>query len=121
MNEKLHSNVVDRVRIVYGGSVTSMNCQDLTKHGSMNGLLVGRASLNSEFLYIANCAMIYSGEQESEVQALRTEVALLHAEIAKTKGINEQSLLLKVILTLKKELTELRAMAEFTTSADSSE
>jgi len=45
--------IAERVKILYGGSVTSQNAADYVKGASMNGLLVGGASLNAtEFVKI---------------------------------------------------------------------
>nr|CAG4641138.1 EOG090X0BSC [Eulimnadia texana] len=41
-------------RIIYGGSVTSGNCQELAKAGDIDGFLVGGASLKPEFVQIVN-------------------------------------------------------------------
>ena len=46
-------SVAEKVRILYGGSVTSQNAADYVKGAGMNGLLVGGASLNAtEFVKI---------------------------------------------------------------------
>ena len=46
-------NVAEKVRILYGGSVSSQNAAEYIKGAAMNGLLVGGASLNaSEFVKI---------------------------------------------------------------------
>jgi len=46
-------NAAEKVRILYGGSVTSQNAIDYVKGANMDGLLVGGASLNaSEFVKI---------------------------------------------------------------------
>lgn len=121
MRSKLCDEVVDRVRVLYGGSVRADNCRELVHGCRVDGFLVEEASLTQEFLYIVNCAMIRSGDQESEAQALRTEVGMLLGEIAKMKGENEPSVLLETIVSLKRELVELQAMSEFTTCTDGDE
>ena len=51
-------SVAERVRILYGGSVTSQNVIDYVKGINMNGVLVGAASLNaSEFAKIVKRAI----------------------------------------------------------------
>lgn len=46
-------SVAEKVRIVYGGSITSQNAADYIKEAGTDGLLVGGASLNaSEFIKI---------------------------------------------------------------------
>jgi len=46
-------SVAEKVKILYGGSVTSQNAADYVKGAGMNGLLVGGASLNAtEFVKI---------------------------------------------------------------------
>lgn len=45
--------IAEKVKILYGGSVTSQNAVDYIKGAMMNGLLVGQASLNAtEFVKI---------------------------------------------------------------------
>lgn len=45
--------IAEKVKILYGGSVTSQNAADYVKGAGMNGLLVGGASLNAtEFVKI---------------------------------------------------------------------
>ena len=46
-------SIAEKVKILYGGSVTSQNAADYIKGATMNGLLVGNASLNAtEFVKI---------------------------------------------------------------------
>ena len=48
-------NFINRVRVIYGGSVNSRNAEDLMKDGTVDGFLVGGASLKpAEFIKIAN-------------------------------------------------------------------
>ena len=48
-------NIADKVRIIYGGSVSSKNINDYTQEAGMDGALVGGASLNaSEFVKIVD-------------------------------------------------------------------
>jgi len=44
------------VRIIYGGSVTEKNCNDLIKIKNVDGFLVGGASLKPTFIDIVNSA-----------------------------------------------------------------
>ncbi|PJA77795.1 MAG: triose-phosphate isomerase, partial [Nitrospirae bacterium CG_4_9_14_3_um_filter_51_5] len=47
----------DQIRIIYGGSVTQDNAQELFQSPQINGALVGKACLNSEsFVKIAQLA-----------------------------------------------------------------
>jgi triosephosphate isomerase len=39
------ADVADATRIIYGGSVTEKNCQELAKQPDVDGFLVGGASL----------------------------------------------------------------------------
>lgn len=48
----------DIARIIYGGSVTAANCQDLMKREDIDGFLVGGASLKPEFLNIVSSATL---------------------------------------------------------------
>jgi triosephosphate isomerase len=47
--------VADQTRIIYGGSATGANCQELYAQPDINGFLVGGASLKPEFVDIINC------------------------------------------------------------------
>lgn len=47
--------VADETRIIYGGSATAANCNDLYSQPDINGFLVGGASLKPEFVNIINC------------------------------------------------------------------
>ena len=48
-----HGPIADSVKILYGGAVSSENAEDIMKNGFVNGLLVGRDSINtSNFLEI---------------------------------------------------------------------
>ena len=60
--EVYHSDVVSKVKIIYGGSINSKNVDDFITLDNLDGLLVGGASLNVfEFLTIARKA--YEGTQ----------------------------------------------------------
>lgn len=52
---KVSDAVAQSVRIIYGGSVTGDNCQDLIKQADIDGFLVGGASLKKDFISIINC------------------------------------------------------------------
>eukprot|EP00429_Kryptoperidinium_foliaceum_P085992 CAMPEP_0176189094 /NCGR_PEP_ID=MMETSP0121_2-20121125/3254_1 /TAXON_ID=160619 /ORGANISM="Kryptoperidinium foliaceum, Strain CCMP 1326" /LENGTH=257 /DNA_ID=CAMNT_0017527691 /DNA_START=32 /DNA_END=805 /DNA_ORIENTATION=+ len=59
IREWLHNNVSPTVaaetRIIYGGSATAANCNELYAMNDINGFLVGGASLKPEFVDIINC------------------------------------------------------------------
>jgi len=46
--------VAENTRVIYGGSVTASNCNDLAKQPDVDGFLVGGASLKPEFVKIIN-------------------------------------------------------------------
>lgn len=46
--------VAESVRIIYGGSVTADNAQELAKEKDIDGFLVGGASLKPDFVKIVN-------------------------------------------------------------------
>ncbi len=46
----------EQTRIIYGGSVTEKNCEELIKIKSVDGFLVGGASLKPAFLDIVKTA-----------------------------------------------------------------
>ncbi|VDO70712.1 unnamed protein product [Schistosoma curassoni] len=43
------SGVDEKIRIIYGGSVTAANCKELAQQHDVDGFLVGGASLKPEF------------------------------------------------------------------------
>jgi triosephosphate isomerase len=47
--------VAKETRIIYGGSATAANCNELYAQPDINGFLVGGASLKPEFVDIINC------------------------------------------------------------------
>lgn len=49
MSENVSNEVAQRIRIIYGGSVTEANCNILIKENDIDGFLVGGASLKPEF------------------------------------------------------------------------
>lgn len=52
---KVNEAVAHSTRIIYGGSVTGDNCQELIKQADIDGFLVGGASLKPDFIKIINC------------------------------------------------------------------
>ena len=48
----------DSVRIIYGGSVNSKNCDELIKVDNVDGFLVGGASLKPDFADIVKSAQL---------------------------------------------------------------
>uniref|UniRef100_A0A1I7YRW2 Triosephosphate isomerase n=1 Tax=Steinernema glaseri TaxID=37863 RepID=A0A1I7YRW2_9BILA len=54
LKEKVSSDVAEKVRIIYGGSVTAENCAELGKKPDIDGFLVGGASLKPDFVKIIN-------------------------------------------------------------------
>ncbi|GJN37491.1 hypothetical protein PR202_gb26454 [Eleusine coracana subsp. coracana] len=48
--------VAESTRIIYGGSVTAANCNELAGQPDVDGFLVGGASLKPEFIDIINSA-----------------------------------------------------------------
>lgn len=53
--KNVSTTVADETRIIYGGSATAANCNDLYAQPDINGFLVGGASLKPEFVNIINC------------------------------------------------------------------
>ena len=45
LNKTVSSEAAHATRIIYGGSVTDQNCQELAKQSDIDGFLVGGASL----------------------------------------------------------------------------
>lgn len=54
LRDNVGAEVADSTRIIYGGSVTAGNCQELSKTGDIDGFLVGGASLKPDFIQIIN-------------------------------------------------------------------
>ena len=50
-----NSDVAESTRIIYGGSASGSNCDELYAKPDINGFLVGGASLKAEFVDIINC------------------------------------------------------------------
>lgn len=50
--ESVSKDVASHIRILYGGSVSGANCEDLAKLPDIDGFLVGGCSLKAEFLEI---------------------------------------------------------------------
>jgi triosephosphate isomerase len=46
LSDMFGGNNAKNVKILYGGSVNAGNASDFLKHGGVDGLLVGRASMN---------------------------------------------------------------------------
>lgn len=52
--DNVSQDVANKVRIIYGGSVTAANCKDLGAQKDIDGFLVGGASLKPDFVSIVN-------------------------------------------------------------------
>jgi triosephosphate isomerase (TIM) len=55
LRKEINAEVADTTRIIYGGSASASNCDDLYAKADINGFLVGGASLKAEFVDIINC------------------------------------------------------------------
>lgn len=55
LGKQVSATVADSTRIIYGGSATAANCNELYAQPDINGFLVGGASLKAEFVNIINC------------------------------------------------------------------
>lgn len=53
--KNISTTVANETRIMYGGSATASNCDELYSQPDINGFLVGGASLKPEFVKIINC------------------------------------------------------------------
>jgi len=60
LKDNVSSDVANSIRLIYGGSVNSGNCVELSEQKDVDGFLVGGASLNAEFIDI--CQAGGSGE-----------------------------------------------------------
>ncbi|KAK2711217.1 triosephosphate isomerase-like [Artemia franciscana] len=54
LNDNVSTDVAQKTRIIYGGSVTADNCRELAREGDIDGFLVGGASLKPDFVQIVN-------------------------------------------------------------------
>jgi len=52
--KNISTTVADETRIIYGGSATAANADELYSQPDINGFLVGGASLKPEFIKIIN-------------------------------------------------------------------
>ncbi|KAK2805949.1 triosephosphate isomerase [Emmonsiellopsis sp. PD_5] len=57
LGEKISPDAATNVRVIYGGSVTEKNCQELAKQPDVDGFLVGGASLKPAFVDIVNARL----------------------------------------------------------------
>ncbi|XP_068699357.1 triosephosphate isomerase-like [Montipora foliosa] len=57
LKDNVSTEVSEKTRIIYGGSVNAKNCQELAKQGDVDGFLVGGASLKPEFVQIINARL----------------------------------------------------------------
>lgn len=55
LTKHVSAQVAKETRIIYGGSATASNCNELYSQPDINGFLVGGASLKAEFVNIINC------------------------------------------------------------------
>ena len=55
LSANVSADVAKSTRILYGGSATAANCNELYAQPDINGFLVGGASLKAEFVNIINC------------------------------------------------------------------
>lgn len=53
--DQVTPEVAEQTRIIYGGSVSEKNCNDLSKEKDIDGFLVGGASLKPAFIDIIKC------------------------------------------------------------------
>jgi len=54
LKDNVNADVAASCRIIYGGSVTTATCAELSKTGDIDGFLVGGASLKPDFVQIIN-------------------------------------------------------------------
>lgn len=61
--KNVNKDVADHLRIIYGGSVSGGNCNDLARLPDIDGFLVGGCSLKAEFLDIIKSHKVQEGEE----------------------------------------------------------
>jgi triosephosphate isomerase len=54
MKKSVSEEAAEKTRILYGGSVSEKNCNELAKQADIDGFLVGGASLKPAFVDIIN-------------------------------------------------------------------
>ena len=54
LSTDVSDSAAEATRIIYGGSVSAKNCKELAQCPSIDGFLVGGASLKPEFVDIIN-------------------------------------------------------------------
>jgi triosephosphate isomerase len=57
LSGQVSATVASETRILYGGSATAANCNELYAQPDINGFLVGGASMKPEFVNIINCTL----------------------------------------------------------------
>jgi triosephosphate isomerase len=55
LRANVSAKAANETRIIYGGSATADNCDELYSMPDINGFLVGGASLKPDFIKIINC------------------------------------------------------------------
>ncbi|KAE9548024.1 hypothetical protein FO519_008764 [Halicephalobus sp. NKZ332] len=59
LKEKVSEEVAEKIRIIYGGSVTADNAPELARKSDIDGFFVGGASLKPDFVKIINARTLY--------------------------------------------------------------
>lgn len=49
--KKYGKNILNKVRIIYGGSINDSNADDMVENGNIDGLIIGRASLDPDQVF----------------------------------------------------------------------
>jgi len=49
--KKYGKNVINKIRVIYGGSINDTNAQDMLEDGNIDGLIIGRASLKPDQVF----------------------------------------------------------------------
>ncbi|OJI95918.1 hypothetical protein ASPVEDRAFT_209141 [Aspergillus versicolor CBS 583.65] len=57
LSDAISAEAAENTRIIYGGSVSEKNCQELSKEADVDGFLVGGASLKPAFVDIVNARL----------------------------------------------------------------
>ena len=49
--KKYGKNITNKIRVIYGGSINDSNADDMVENGNIDGLIIGRASLDAKQVF----------------------------------------------------------------------
>ncbi|KAG7167229.1 Triosephosphate isomerase B-like 2 [Homarus americanus] len=73
LRQNVSNTVANTTRIIYAGSVSSTNCQELATLKDLDGFLVGSAALKPDIVHIINARTTHVSRLASYFNSLRTD------------------------------------------------